>query len=254
MKWLYWLPLLFFTPCLAAEPELKDQENDDYFIKSFIPRRITPKQKKLYARDVYSRYILKGGPGFAISQSRTDGSSSRNVGLAFNTHAGRILGPVEVYFSSYGLIKTFYDLAFLAQDSHITRSKGVFRIISFGPTVKYSTSWVFFKNWKFYVQGGPLISLQTYSIRSFNKNGGRFDRDRKLTFEGPAMALALGLDEINTPYYFKTYVEFAYLGAFAKRFNVVGGTEIDAAIYEADRTSKFHIAHNFMFNFGIYFF
>lgn len=246
--------LIFLFFCLIQISSSLAQEE----VPSAIPRRrwfkkIPRAERELREKDAKNRYLLKGGPSLAGIQYSTYSTHDNHTGLGFNTHAGRLFRQVELNLSSYGTVARFRGLGFNVQNSQLAHSSGLSTTIAFGPTFKYITNYLF-NHWRLYVLGGALYGQQAYRVKASTVSSGPFVPEKKICVEGPGYIVGVGIDEINTFYRHKIYLDLTYKHLQGDKVVVTQGNQIlQTAVWQGTASHKIK-ERSFMANVGFYFF
>ena len=144
-------------------------------------------------------FILRGG--FHVVAGKEDllgGQHGRNdnpfVGYGVNTHFSYKWTRWEMGLFSFVHFGQMEGLHYEAAHRKVS-GEGHFRQVSFGPFVKYITSWVPHEDWFFYTTLGVAHSILSLKFDDFEVEEGHFSDEHKFTYLSEEANIGIGFEQ-----------------------------------------------------------
>jgi hypothetical protein len=165
---------------------------------------------------------LKAGANYSVNRIKTKAKTDDFYsGYGFNTHFGYHWNYVEISGSSYIHYGKTEELEFVVNDDRISGA-GTVRFVSISPVVRWHTEWDPMKNYRFYIGGGPIWSIETVKIKKTSGTINAFLRETKITYESNGGIGVFGVEEV-TPFkeMHPTFIELAFIYQRSYRVSTV---------------------------------
>lgn len=198
-------------------------------------------------------FFLKGGVNQAYAKIKgNEGSNDLLRGTGFNTHFGHKWKYFDIAFSSNIYWGEIEDISFNAGNENI-RGEGSIRHVSFGPILRYQFRGVeIYKDWFLFAGLGPVWSIQTIKMESFNSSGPNFNRNQKLVYESTGGVFVIGFEE-DLPYkeMHQVYVELSYSYKKSKELSIVDASDfVETNILSTQEAQQDLSGHYYMISIG----
>lgn len=140
-------------------------------------------------------FVLKVGASGTYSSFNTRAAnSSSSFGPGVNTNFGYKWTSLEFDFTSNIIFGRTTDLSFAANGIEVS-GDARFRKVTFGPNLKYLTPYKIYKNWQFFMGGGPIWSIQTYKFSEYKYRDTTFKDEYQIVSLARGGQLSIGFEE-----------------------------------------------------------
>ncbi|MCO4794484.1 MAG: hypothetical protein KC493_12260 [Bacteriovoracaceae bacterium] len=196
---------------------------------------------------------LKAGANFSANRLETKANTDDHyTGYGFNTHFGYHWSQLEISGSSYIHYGKAEELQYIVNDNVIS-GEGTVQFVSISPMIRFHTNWEPKQNYRFYIGGGPIWSIETVKLQDYNNSVGAFQEETKITYESSGGILVFGVEE-QTPFkeMHPVFIEVAFVYQSSFRVSTVDISKVaETNILTTQRSFDDLETYNIMFSLGI---
>lgn len=188
----------------------------------------------LYAQE--NSYSFKIAGAYTLTKvSKVQYLDRLPLGGGLSTHVGYRFNKWEFNMSSYVNFAQIKEVRVQVNNSTI-KGDGNFQSITFGPTSRYYFVDQEAKLGTPYILSGAHMVMQSmkFGVRDVKIDGGYFNHENKLTFEGYGLLTGLGMNKTKKKNKESYYFEVAYIANRSRKTSEVGGTNTQVRLIHSE--------------------